>query len=616
MRVVVLTAFSTEPLLRRAVSSGASALLAKDGAVEDLLAALTPAGPGRVQRRPRPAAAAARRAAARRAARAVMLTTREDQVLHLLAEGHGHHRHRARASASPGNTCRGYVGSLFGKLDAHSQLEAVAVAKRRGLLRESGSSGPARRRRQHRVGHPHGPAPLRGPAALSRCSGLAVGCRGRRRPDRRGSGRSTTPGCAAPPSPTPSPAPLVDEKVRAGNREALGRLGSVLRDAMAHGGDRAREAVDPRGAGPLVGRGRRRRATLPARGRRASACSEPEGRHGRGCRPWTRRRTPSERGEGELLEVYAGTVDAVGVGPSWSEAYLYHRSSCARSSGRCCWPCSSLAVGMLDRLLPGGRAARRRTWPRRVERGPGAPCAGAAPVAAGHAPGTAAHRPRPARRRGAGPRRPDATPCRWSPNQLPPTPDASLARQTVADAYADARHATSRRCARCIVDIHPPDLEGARPGRGGARTSPPGWRPSGTTVDARRARPTPDWSVGTSRLAYRVLQEGLRNVVSHSGATRAAVTVRRRGRRGARRGERRRPRPGRQRRARAAGTSGCSCCARTSLDFGGSLTLRTARGRRHHARRHHPGRRLRRLSRARVSGRATSWSPGPPRRRR
>ena len=35
------------------------------------------------------------------------------------------------------NTCRGYVGALFGKLDAHSQLEAVAVAKRKGLLRES-----------------------------------------------------------------------------------------------------------------------------------------------------------------------------------------------------------------------------------------------------------------------------------------------------------------------------------------------------------------------------------------------------------------------------------------------------------------------------------------------
>ena len=50
----------------------------------------------------------------------------------------------------------------------------------------------------------------------------------------------------------------------------------------------------------------------------------------------------------------------------------------------------------------------------------------------------------------------------------------------------------------------------------------------GTAVDVDV--PTdPDWSVGTSRLAYRVLQEGLRNVVTHSGATRADITVRREG---------------------------------------------------------------------------------------
>ena len=136
MRVVVLTAFSTEPLLRRAVSSGASALLAKDGAVEDLLEALRPAGPDEFSVDP---ALLRRLLAVRRAPgpRAVMLTTREDQVLHLLAEGHDTAAIAHRLGISR-HTCRGYVGSLFSKLDAHSQLEAVAVAKRRGLLRESG----------------------------------------------------------------------------------------------------------------------------------------------------------------------------------------------------------------------------------------------------------------------------------------------------------------------------------------------------------------------------------------------------------------------------------------------------------------------------------------------
>jgi DNA-binding NarL/FixJ family response regulator len=32
------------------------------------------------------------------------------------------------------NTCRGYIKSLLWKLDAHSQLEAVAIARRQGLV--------------------------------------------------------------------------------------------------------------------------------------------------------------------------------------------------------------------------------------------------------------------------------------------------------------------------------------------------------------------------------------------------------------------------------------------------------------------------------------------------
>ena len=51
---------------------------------------------------------------------------------------------------------------------------------------------------------------------------------------------------------------------------------------------------------------------------------------------------------------------------------------------------------------------------------------------------------------------------------------------------------------------------------------------SGTTVDVD-VPAAPDWSLGTSRLVYRVLQEGLRNVVAHSGATSALVVARREG---------------------------------------------------------------------------------------
>ena len=40
----------------------------------------------------------------------------------------------ARALDISLHTCRGYVKTLLMKLDAHSQLEAVAIAGRQGLL--------------------------------------------------------------------------------------------------------------------------------------------------------------------------------------------------------------------------------------------------------------------------------------------------------------------------------------------------------------------------------------------------------------------------------------------------------------------------------------------------
>ena len=110
--------------------------------------------------------------------------------------------------------------------------------------------------------------------------------------------------------------------------------------------------------------------------------------------------------------------------------------------------------------------------------------------------------------------------------QLPSTPEASLARQTVADATVMLAHDVEA-LRSMLVDIHPPDLEG--PGLAqAARDLAARVESSGATVRLDVPE-SPDWSLGTSRLVYRVLQEGLRNVVTHSGASRAAVTVRRQG---------------------------------------------------------------------------------------
>ena len=111
-------------------------------------------------------------------------------------------------------------------------------------------------------------------------------------------------------------------------------------------------------------------------------------------------------------------------------------------------------------------------------------------------------------------------------DQLPSTPEASLARQTVADATVMLAHDVEA-LRSLIVDIHPPDLEGAGLAEA-ARDLAARAQANGIAVrlDVPEA---PDWSLGTSRLVYRTVQEALRNVVAHSGASHAAVTVGRQG---------------------------------------------------------------------------------------
>lgn len=139
VRVVMLTAVDEPALLRRAATAGVSGFLAKDGALGDVLRAvhtaygggmtvsshlltglLRSSGPDDGPPRPgRPAAAG--------------LTPREREVLRLMGAGLDT-RTVARRLGISVHTCRGHTRSVLAKLDAHSQLEAVAVAARRGLL--------------------------------------------------------------------------------------------------------------------------------------------------------------------------------------------------------------------------------------------------------------------------------------------------------------------------------------------------------------------------------------------------------------------------------------------------------------------------------------------------
>lgn len=137
LRVVVLTAHGDRTVMRRAAHVGACALLPKDGSLPDLLEVLRAARPGsflvhpallhdlvvedRGQDQPQPTVPA--------------LTPRERRVVELLAEGRDVRRIGQELGISV-HTCRGHVKSLLSKLGAHSQLEAVAVARSQGLVGE------------------------------------------------------------------------------------------------------------------------------------------------------------------------------------------------------------------------------------------------------------------------------------------------------------------------------------------------------------------------------------------------------------------------------------------------------------------------------------------------
>lgn len=135
-RVVVLTGHADVGLMARAAQAGAAGFLAKESKIVDILRAIRTAGEGgmliepatlpRVLKAiPRPEPGGGTRYG--------QLTEREQEVLGLMGQGMDPQTIARQLSISL-HTCRGHVKSILGKLGAHSQLEAVVVALRQGLL--------------------------------------------------------------------------------------------------------------------------------------------------------------------------------------------------------------------------------------------------------------------------------------------------------------------------------------------------------------------------------------------------------------------------------------------------------------------------------------------------
>ena len=131
LRVLILTAFVDQLLMRRAAAANACALLPKDGDLTSMLEALHTATRGGFTVHPRllhrlvgPTDEHPEKPS---------LTLRESDTLRLMATGL-ETRLIAREMGISLHTCRGHVKSLLSKLGAHSQLEAVAKAMRYGMI--------------------------------------------------------------------------------------------------------------------------------------------------------------------------------------------------------------------------------------------------------------------------------------------------------------------------------------------------------------------------------------------------------------------------------------------------------------------------------------------------
>ena len=269
----------------------------------------------------------------------------------------------------------------------------------------------------------------------------------------------------------------------------------------------------------------------------------------------------AERGEGELLEVYAGVADGAGE-PLVVEAYL--STAQMRAQQRTILVALlTLAVGVLVAYqlavvpLAVGLA-------RRVERGQEQNAA----VLRRSLLAIHRERLRIAHDLHDGVVQDLAGLAYAMPlvaDQLPSTPEASLARQTVADATVMLAHDVEA-LRSLLVDIHPPDLEG-RGLTAAAATWPRGWSrpapPSSWTCPRRRTgRSGPrGWSTARSRRVCatsslplgRLPRRRLGAAWAPRSASRSATTDA---------ASTRRPN-------RGAGTSGCSCCARTSRTSAG-----------------------------------------------
>jgi two-component system, NarL family, response regulator DevR len=131
--IVVLTASSADHVLLAAIEAGASGFLSKTRSLDEVTAAVRAAAAGESVISPEMLARLLPRFGRSSPHAVDELTEREREVLALVAEGLSNAAIAQRLIVSV-HTVRNHIASLSGKLGAHSKLEALSIAVRRGLL--------------------------------------------------------------------------------------------------------------------------------------------------------------------------------------------------------------------------------------------------------------------------------------------------------------------------------------------------------------------------------------------------------------------------------------------------------------------------------------------------
>jgi DNA-binding NarL/FixJ family response regulator len=135
-RVLVLSVSAQEEHVTEAVLAGAAGYVVKDGPIEEVVAGIRAAAAGHALISPRIAnglLARVRESTRRAPAVSVPLSSREHEVLGLLAEGMANHEIAETLVISP-STVHNHISSILMKLQVDNRVQAAVRAVREGLV--------------------------------------------------------------------------------------------------------------------------------------------------------------------------------------------------------------------------------------------------------------------------------------------------------------------------------------------------------------------------------------------------------------------------------------------------------------------------------------------------